>query len=97
MFNTNETAESIKLSMFSIKYKKSMILFLLCFFLAKRYLLTDNIVKLKEFQHKKVAIGHNLPGTKGSIINSFLDISSIFIRLQFLLLDLMSKKKNETI
>lgn len=31
---------------------------------AKRYLLTDNIVKLKEFQHKKVAIAYNLPGTK---------------------------------
>ncbi|XP_035147326.2 pentatricopeptide repeat-containing protein 2, mitochondrial isoform X3 [Callithrix jacchus] len=31
---------------------------------AKRYLLTDNIVKLKEFQHKKVAIACNLPGTK---------------------------------
>lgn len=31
---------------------------------AKRYLLTDNIVKLKEFQHKKVAIAHSLPGTK---------------------------------
>ncbi|KAG8524669.1 Pentatricopeptide repeat-containing protein 2, mitochondrial [Galemys pyrenaicus] len=33
---------------------------------AKRYLLTDNIVKLKEFQNKKVAIAHNLPGTKES-------------------------------
>ncbi|XP_006875338.1 PREDICTED: pentatricopeptide repeat-containing protein 2, mitochondrial-like [Chrysochloris asiatica] len=31
---------------------------------AKRHLLTENIVKLKEFQHKKVAIAHNLPGTK---------------------------------
>ncbi|XP_035876281.1 pentatricopeptide repeat-containing protein 2, mitochondrial isoform X1 [Phyllostomus discolor] len=31
---------------------------------AKRYLLTDNIVKLREFQHKKVAIAHSLPGTK---------------------------------
>ncbi|KAF6357448.1 pentatricopeptide repeat domain 2 [Rhinolophus ferrumequinum] len=31
---------------------------------AKRYLLTDNIMKLKEFQHKKVAIAHSLPGTK---------------------------------
>uniref|UniRef100_F7H3Q6 Pentatricopeptide repeat domain 2 n=1 Tax=Callithrix jacchus TaxID=9483 RepID=F7H3Q6_CALJA len=34
---------------------------------AKRYLLTDNIVKLKEFQHKKVAIACNLPGTKGTM------------------------------
>uniref|UniRef100_A0A8I3WUS2 Pentatricopeptide repeat domain 2 n=1 Tax=Callithrix jacchus TaxID=9483 RepID=A0A8I3WUS2_CALJA len=34
---------------------------------AKRYLLTDNIVKLKEFQHKKVAIACNLPGTKGAL------------------------------
>lgn len=31
---------------------------------AKRYLLTDNIVKLKEFQHKKMVIAYNLPGTK---------------------------------
>ncbi|KAK2117984.1 Pentatricopeptide repeat-containing protein 2, mitochondrial [Saguinus oedipus] len=31
----------------------------------KRYLLTENIVKLKEFQHKKVAVACNLPGTKG--------------------------------
>ncbi|GAB1298486.1 Pentatricopeptide repeat-containing protein 2, mitochondrial [Apodemus speciosus] len=31
---------------------------------AKRYLLTDNIVKLKEFQHKKMAIAYNLSGTK---------------------------------
>ncbi|XP_051028434.1 pentatricopeptide repeat-containing protein 2, mitochondrial [Acomys russatus] len=31
---------------------------------AKRYLLTDSIVKLKEFQHKKMAIAYNLPGTK---------------------------------
>uniref|UniRef100_A0A671G7F3 Pentatricopeptide repeat domain 2 n=1 Tax=Rhinolophus ferrumequinum TaxID=59479 RepID=A0A671G7F3_RHIFE len=34
---------------------------------AKRYLLTDNIMKLKEFQHKKVAIAHSLPGTKGAL------------------------------
>uniref|UniRef100_A0A2K5R505 Pentatricopeptide repeat-containing protein 2, mitochondrial n=1 Tax=Cebus imitator TaxID=2715852 RepID=A0A2K5R505_CEBIM len=34
---------------------------------AKRYLLTDNIVKLKEFQHKKVAVACNLPGTKGAL------------------------------
>ncbi|XP_012520044.1 PREDICTED: pentatricopeptide repeat-containing protein 2, mitochondrial [Propithecus coquereli] len=31
---------------------------------ARRYLLTDNIMKLKEFQHKKVAVVYNLPGTK---------------------------------
>uniref|UniRef100_A0A8C9QP31 Pentatricopeptide repeat-containing protein 2, mitochondrial n=1 Tax=Spermophilus dauricus TaxID=99837 RepID=A0A8C9QP31_SPEDA len=31
---------------------------------AKRYLLTDNIMKLKEFQHKKLAIAYNLPDTK---------------------------------
>ncbi|XP_019064994.1 pentatricopeptide repeat-containing protein 2, mitochondrial isoform X3 [Fukomys damarensis] len=31
---------------------------------AKRYLLTDNVLKLKEFQHKKVAVACNLPGTK---------------------------------
>uniref|UniRef100_A0A8C0CFV3 Pentatricopeptide repeat domain 2 n=1 Tax=Balaenoptera musculus TaxID=9771 RepID=A0A8C0CFV3_BALMU len=34
---------------------------------AKRYLLTDNIVKLKDFQHKKVAVACNLPGTKGAL------------------------------
>ncbi|XP_047649425.1 pentatricopeptide repeat-containing protein 2, mitochondrial isoform X1 [Phacochoerus africanus] len=32
---------------------------------AKRYLLMENIMKLKEFQHKKVAVACNLPGTKG--------------------------------
>ncbi|XP_055109755.2 pentatricopeptide repeat-containing protein 2, mitochondrial isoform X1 [Symphalangus syndactylus] len=31
---------------------------------AKRYLLTDNVVKLKEFQQKKVAVACNLSGTK---------------------------------
>uniref|UniRef100_A0A2K5UWI0 Pentatricopeptide repeat-containing protein 2, mitochondrial n=1 Tax=Macaca fascicularis TaxID=9541 RepID=A0A2K5UWI0_MACFA len=31
---------------------------------AKRYLLTDNVVKLKEFQQKKVAVACSLPGTK---------------------------------
>ncbi|XP_023585298.1 pentatricopeptide repeat-containing protein 2, mitochondrial isoform X1 [Trichechus manatus latirostris] len=31
---------------------------------AKRYLLTDNVMKLKEFQHRKVAIARNLLGTK---------------------------------
>ncbi|EHH26563.1 Pentatricopeptide repeat-containing protein 2 [Macaca mulatta] len=30
----------------------------------KRYLLTDNVVKLKEFQQKKVAVACSLPGTK---------------------------------
>ncbi|KAM8818754.1 pentatricopeptide repeat-containing protein 2, mitochondrial [Rhynchonycteris naso] len=37
---------------------------------AKRYLLTDNIVKLKEFQHKKVAIAYNLPGTKETYLRN---------------------------
>ncbi|XP_064129038.1 pentatricopeptide repeat-containing protein 2, mitochondrial [Loxodonta africana] len=31
---------------------------------AKRYLLTDGIMKLREFQHEKVTVAHNLPGTK---------------------------------
>ncbi|XP_066233066.1 pentatricopeptide repeat-containing protein 2, mitochondrial [Saccopteryx leptura] len=37
---------------------------------AKRYLLTDNIVKLKEFQHKKVAIAYSLPGTKETYLRN---------------------------
>ncbi|XP_008836696.1 pentatricopeptide repeat-containing protein 2, mitochondrial isoform X4 [Nannospalax galili] len=41
---------------------RTFLRFPLC--LAKRYLLTDSIVKLKEFQHKKMAIAYNLPGTK---------------------------------
>ncbi|KAM7231122.1 hypothetical protein CapIbe_017567 [Capra ibex] len=36
----------------------------LCPLGAKRYLLSDSIVKLKEFQRKKVAVACNLPGTK---------------------------------
>ncbi|KAF3821744.1 hypothetical protein GH733_009786, partial [Mirounga leonina] len=36
----------------------------------KRYLLTDNIVKLKEFQHKKVAIAYHLPGTKATYLRN---------------------------
>lgn len=48
-------------------------------FLAKRYLLSDSIVKLKEFQRKKVAVACNLPGTKGNqILNSFIDLSFNF-------------------
>uniref|UniRef100_A0A8C6FP54 Pentatricopeptide repeat domain 2 n=1 Tax=Moschus moschiferus TaxID=68415 RepID=A0A8C6FP54_MOSMO len=39
----------------------------LCPLGAKRYLLTDSIVKLKEFQRKKVAVACNLPGTKGAL------------------------------
>ncbi|XP_058140503.2 pentatricopeptide repeat-containing protein 2, mitochondrial [Dasypus novemcinctus] len=35
-----------------------------CPFGAKRYLLTDNVVKLKEFQQMKVIAAYNLPGTK---------------------------------
>ncbi|MBZ3878880.1 Pentatricopeptide repeat-containing protein 2, mitochondrial [Sciurus carolinensis] len=31
---------------------------------SKRYLLTDSIMKLKEFQHKKLAVAYNLPDTK---------------------------------
>ncbi|XP_023606644.1 pentatricopeptide repeat-containing protein 2, mitochondrial isoform X1 [Myotis lucifugus] len=37
---------------------------------AKRYLLTDNVVKLKEFQQKKVAIAYTLPGTKETYLSS---------------------------
>ncbi|KAK1345195.1 hypothetical protein QTO34_013905 [Cnephaeus nilssonii] len=37
---------------------------------AKRYLLTDNIVKLKEFQQKKVAIAYSLPGTKETYLSN---------------------------
>nr|KAF6441993.1 pentatricopeptide repeat domain 2 [Rousettus aegyptiacus] len=37
---------------------------------AKRYLLTDNIMKLKEFQHKKVAIACNLPGSKETYLRN---------------------------
>uniref|UniRef100_A0A2K5J6D0 Pentatricopeptide repeat domain 2 n=2 Tax=Colobus angolensis palliatus TaxID=336983 RepID=A0A2K5J6D0_COLAP len=34
---------------------------------AKRYLLTDNVMKLKEFQQQKVAVACSLPGTKGAL------------------------------
>uniref|UniRef100_A0A4X1UFJ5 Pentatricopeptide repeat-containing protein 2, mitochondrial n=4 Tax=Sus scrofa TaxID=9823 RepID=A0A4X1UFJ5_PIG len=37
---------------------------------AKRYLLTENIMKLKEFQHKKVAVACNLPGTKETYLRN---------------------------
>ncbi|XP_036166252.1 pentatricopeptide repeat-containing protein 2, mitochondrial isoform X1 [Myotis myotis] len=37
---------------------------------AKRYLLTDNVVKLKEFQQKKVAIAYSLPGTRETYLSS---------------------------
>ncbi|XP_053763251.1 pentatricopeptide repeat-containing protein 2, mitochondrial isoform X3 [Panthera pardus] len=37
---------------------------------AKRYLLTDNVVKLKEFQHKKVVIANHLPGTKATYLRN---------------------------
>ncbi|XP_045854846.1 pentatricopeptide repeat-containing protein 2, mitochondrial isoform X2 [Meles meles] len=37
---------------------------------AKRYLLTDSIVKLEEFQHKKVAIAYHLPGTKATYLRN---------------------------
>uniref|UniRef100_A0A8C3VPB0 Pentatricopeptide repeat-containing protein 2, mitochondrial n=1 Tax=Catagonus wagneri TaxID=51154 RepID=A0A8C3VPB0_9CETA len=37
---------------------------------AKRYLLTDNIMKLKEFQHKKVAVACNLPCTKETYLRN---------------------------
>ncbi|XP_057597326.1 pentatricopeptide repeat-containing protein 2, mitochondrial isoform X1 [Hippopotamus amphibius kiboko] len=37
---------------------------------AKRYLLTDNIVKLKEFQHKKVAVACKLTGTKETYLRN---------------------------
>uniref|UniRef100_G1TX58 Pentatricopeptide repeat-containing protein 2, mitochondrial n=3 Tax=Oryctolagus cuniculus TaxID=9986 RepID=G1TX58_RABIT len=40
---------------------------------ARRYLLTDNIVKLKEFQHKKVAIACSLPGTKETYFRNLED------------------------
>ncbi|GAB5566945.1 pentatricopeptide repeat-containing protein 2 [Prionailurus iriomotensis] len=36
----------------------------------KRYLLTDNVVKLKEFQHKKVVIANHLPGTKATYLRN---------------------------
>ncbi|KAK2491352.1 hypothetical protein MC885_019922 [Smutsia gigantea] len=37
---------------------------------AKRYLLTDNVMKLKEFQQKKVAIAYHLPGTKETYLRN---------------------------
>ncbi|XP_036266077.1 pentatricopeptide repeat-containing protein 2, mitochondrial isoform X2 [Pipistrellus kuhlii] len=37
---------------------------------AKRYLLTDNIVKLKAFQQKKVAVAYSLPGTKETYLSN---------------------------
>ncbi|XP_062067927.1 pentatricopeptide repeat-containing protein 2, mitochondrial, partial [Lepus europaeus] len=40
---------------------------------ARRYLLTDNIVKLKEFQHKKVAVACSLPGTKETYFRNLED------------------------
>ncbi|XP_069887426.1 pentatricopeptide repeat-containing protein 2, mitochondrial isoform X2 [Dipodomys merriami] len=40
---------------------------------AKRYLLTDNIVKLKEFQQKKVVAAYNLPGTKETYFRKLED------------------------
>ncbi|XP_069412307.1 pentatricopeptide repeat-containing protein 2, mitochondrial isoform X2 [Ovis canadensis] len=42
----------------------------LCPLGAKRYLLTDSIVKLKEFQRKKVAVACNLPGTKETYLRN---------------------------
>ncbi|EGW04160.1 pentatricopeptide repeat-containing protein 2, mitochondrial isoform X1 [Cricetulus griseus] len=41
-----------------------------CTLRAKRYLLTDSIMKLKEFQQKKVATAHNLPSTKAIYFRS---------------------------
>ena len=77
-----------------------MILLSLSLILAKRYLLTDNIVKLKDFQHKKVAVACNLPGTKGNqvyFITSFIDLSlnfSLSLSLFSLFFsDLISQKK----
>ncbi|XP_048224016.1 pentatricopeptide repeat-containing protein 2, mitochondrial [Perognathus longimembris pacificus] len=40
---------------------------------AKRYLLTDNIVKLKEFQQKKVIVAYNLPGSKAAYFRKLED------------------------
>ncbi|XP_042089628.1 pentatricopeptide repeat-containing protein 2, mitochondrial isoform X2 [Ovis aries] len=42
----------------------------LCPLGAKRYLLSDSIVKLKEFQRKKVAVACNLPGTKETYLRN---------------------------
>lgn len=69
------------------------------YFLAKRYLLTDNIVKLKEFQHKKIAIAYNLPGTKGNIcfINSLIVCHSYFsfVSIHSFKTYLIERKKTE--
>lgn len=64
-----------------------MLVFFFLYFIAKRYLLTDNVVKLKEFQQKKVAIAYSLPGTKGNwicFVNSYIVLSfkfSLFLSL----------------
>lgn len=64
-----------------------ILVFVFLYFLAKRYLLTDNVVKLKEFQQKKVAIAYSLPGTKGNwicFVNSYVVLSfkfSLFLSL----------------
>lgn len=71
------------------KYKtvKMILVFFFLYFIAKRYLLTDNVVKLKEFQQKKVAIAYSLPGTKGNwicFVNSYIVLSfkfSLFLSL----------------
>lgn len=87
--------------LFAREKKAIQIISFIFFFcsLAKRYLLTDSIVKLKEFQQKKVAIAYNLPGTKGNsmrFINSFIHLSfKLPLSLVFQDLSYREKKKSE--
>uniref|UniRef100_A0A3B3ZN33 Uncharacterized protein n=1 Tax=Periophthalmus magnuspinnatus TaxID=409849 RepID=A0A3B3ZN33_9GOBI len=66
------TFENANLKSLAALYIQTCVDFVyLCIFVARRHLLTEDVIKLQEFQQKKLAVAHLITRSEGNFIELF--------------------------